>query len=570
MLVVALLPVTGPVGPVAAVAAGSASTVRVSVGSDGTQGDGVSRDPAVSADGQVVAFQSAATGLVAGDTNGAKDVFVHDRGTGTTVRVSVASDGTQGEGLSEDPALSADGRYVAFRSLAKNLVAGDSNHKGDIFVHDRATGTTSLVSVAGDGTQGNGHALDPSISADGTVVAFTSAASTLVAGDTNGVDDVFVRDLAAGTTVRVSVASDGTQANGASEDSELSADGSTVAFLSAASTLVAGDTNAVDDIFVHDRTAGTTGRVSVADDGSQANGTSNNPGLSADGTMVVFDTDATNLAAGDTNAKTDVYVHDRTAGTTARVSVATDGTEGTSGSDAAEISDDGHRIAFYSYAPNLVAGDTNGRGDIFVHDRTTATTGRVSVASDGTQADGPSDGPDISADGTTAVFASDATNLVAGDTNSLRDVVAHITAPVQPVAVEITTPTFGTTTWGSVPLSATTSGGAGIDRVEYTVNGAVVGTATTAPYSVTWDSTTVPDGDHLITATAYDVAGTSAEDAVGVRVANALDVTGQLDADFDEGRITADEYMLNAVYALFGDPALDARYTGTVPEHPSG
>src|SRR5690606_19854478 len=134
VLVVALLPVTGPVGPVAAVAAGSASTVRVSVGSDGTQGDGGSRDPPVSADGPVVAFQSAATGLVAGDTNGAKDAFVHDRGTGTTVRVSVASDGTQGEGLSEDPALSADGRYVAFRSLAKNLVAGDSNHKADIFV----------------------------------------------------------------------------------------------------------------------------------------------------------------------------------------------------------------------------------------------------------------------------------------------------------------------------------------------------------------------------------------------------------------------------------------------------
>src|SRR5438132_6325767 len=251
--------------------AGAQTTERVSVASDGTtEGNDASLGSALSADGRFVAFDSAATERVAGDTNVASDVLVHDRQTGTTERVSVASDGTQGNGSSGllsfafPPALSADGRFVAFVSFAANLVAGDTNGATDVFVHDRQTGTTERVSVASDGTQGDGTSSSSALSADGRFVAYHSAATTLVAGDTNGATDVFVHDRQTGTTERVSVASGGTQGNGISAAPALSGDGRFVAFHSTATNLVAGDTNGAPDVFVHDRQAGTTERVSVA------------------------------------------------------------------------------------------------------------------------------------------------------------------------------------------------------------------------------------------------------------------------------------------------------------------
>ena len=203
--------------------------------------------PAISADGRFVAFSSDASNLVAGDTNGRGDIFVRDRLTGTTERLSLASDGTQANRLTS---ISADGRFVTFSSSASNLVAGDTNRQADVFVHDRLTSTTERVSVASDGTQANGDSSFPSISADGRFVTFVSRASTLVAGDTNSRDDVFVHDRQTGTTERVSVASDGTQGNRNSRFSSISADGRFVKFDSAASNLVAGDTNFTYDIFV--------------------------------------------------------------------------------------------------------------------------------------------------------------------------------------------------------------------------------------------------------------------------------------------------------------------------------
>src|SRR5437762_758323 len=220
--------------------AGAQTTVRVSVASDGTEGNDVSLGSALSADGRFVAFDSAATDLVAGDTNGVSDVFVHDRQTGTTERVSVASGGAQGNGSSGligfafPPALSADGRFVAFVSAATDLVAGDTNGVSDVFVHDRQTGTTERVSVASGGAQGNGNSggffAVPALSAAGRFVAFQSAATNLVAGDTNGTTDVFVHDRQTCTTERMSVASGGAQGNGVSAGPALSADGRVVAF----------------------------------------------------------------------------------------------------------------------------------------------------------------------------------------------------------------------------------------------------------------------------------------------------------------------------------------------------
>src|SRR5947199_269171 len=234
--------------------AGAQTTERVSVASGGTEANGASLSSALSADGRFVAFDSAATDLVAADTNGVSDVFVHDRQTGATERVSVASGGAQGDGSSGligfafPPPLSADGRFIAFVSSATTLVAGDTNGAADVFLTARQAGTTRLCSAgSGGGAHGTGHrrgfTLFPALSADGRFVAFQSAATNLVAGDTNGATDVFVHDRQTGTTERMSVASGGAQGNGSSAGPALSAAGRFVAFRSTATNLVTADTN---------------------------------------------------------------------------------------------------------------------------------------------------------------------------------------------------------------------------------------------------------------------------------------------------------------------------------------
>jgi Tol biopolymer transport system component len=225
-------------------------TIRVSLATDGTEGNSQSRFPAISADGRYVAFSSYASNLVSGDTNGSSDIFVHDTQTGTTTRVSLATDGTEGNYPSSSHAISADGRYVAFASYASNLVSGDTNLATDVFMHDTQTGTTTRVSLATDGAEGNVHSWIPAISADGRYVAFHSEASNLVSGDTNGWSDIFVHDTKFGTTTRVSLATDGTQGNYHSLHPAISANGRYVAFDSWASNLVSGDTNGFVDIFV--------------------------------------------------------------------------------------------------------------------------------------------------------------------------------------------------------------------------------------------------------------------------------------------------------------------------------
>jgi PKD repeat protein len=398
------------------------STARVSVASDGTQANDSSYGPAVSADGRYVAFESYATNLVPDDTNMTADVFVHDRETGQTERVSVASDGTEGNGFSAWPALSADGRYVAFCSSASNLVAGDTNGEVDVFVHDRQTGETERVSVASDGTEGNCLSDIPSISSDGRYVAFQSCASNLVPDDTNMAGDVFVHDRQTGQTERVSVANDGSQANGGSGKPSISADGRYVAFVSCAPNLVAGDTNSWPDIFVHDRQTGQTERMSVASDGTEADRCSDWPSVSADGRYVTFTSIASNLVAGDMEGTYDVFVHDRQTGETERVCVASDGTPGNGRSIGSVITADGRYVAFGSDASNLVPGDTNNWTDNFVRDRQSGRTWRVSVASDGTEGNDNSGVAAISADGRYVAWYSPASNLVVGDTNGCYDI----------------------------------------------------------------------------------------------------------------------------------------------------
>jgi hypothetical protein len=385
--------------------------------------------PSISADGRFVAFASHASNLVPGDTNGNVDVFVHDRQTGLTEIVSVASDGTQGNDTSLETSISADGRFVAFSSAATNLVPVYTNIYGDIFVHDRQTGITEIVSVSNDGAVGNSESFDPSISADGRFVAFSSGANNLVPGDTNDFTDIFMYDRQTGMTERVSVASDGTQGNYVSLDASISVDGRFVAFSSGANNLVPGDIEFALDVFVHDRQTGMTEIVSVASDGTQGNGLSQYPSISADGRFVAFSSLASNFVFEDTNETDDVFVHDRQTGMTEIVSVASDGTQGNSGSYQTSISADGRFVAIRSFATNLVPGYTNINGDIFVHDRQTGMTEIVSVSNDGASGNFGSGESSISADGRFVAFSSADNNLVPGDTNDFTDIFVRDRGP---------------------------------------------------------------------------------------------------------------------------------------------
>jgi Tol biopolymer transport system component len=399
-------------------------TSRVSGDTGSPQANGNSTFPSISADGRFVAFTSGASNLVSGDTNGKYDTFVRDRQTGATERVSVDSSGAQGNGQSGyfGLSISADVRYVAFTSNASNLVSGDTNGSFDVFVRDRQTGLTERVSVATGGMQGNGACYYPSISADGRCVAFASGASNLVSGDTNASFDVFVHDRLTGATERVSVDSGGVEADGESTTPSISADGRYVAFMSYATNLVHSDTNGVPDVFLRDRQTGATERVSIATDGTEGDGPCYSPAISADGRYVAFHGAATKLVGGDTNGVVDVFVRDRQTGTTERVSLDSGGGEGNGDSYVHWISADGRFVAFVSYASNLVSGDTNGFVDAFVHDRQNHATDLVSVSTSGAQANSDSFLPAISDDGRIATFYGTSSNLVAGDTNFAYDV----------------------------------------------------------------------------------------------------------------------------------------------------
>jgi Tol biopolymer transport system component len=396
---------------------------RVSISSAGIQANGNSEEPSISSDGSIVAFISEATNLVPDDTNDVQDVFVHDLDTGITERVSISSTGIQADDEVFTMDLSSDGRFVAFGSFATNLVADDTNGVIDVFVHERDTGTTERVSIATIGTQANDESYSPAISAAGRFVAFRSDATNLVANDTNNNSDIFVRDRTLGVTERVSVASDGTQANGDSILPVISADGRFVAFSSEASNLVAGDTNNQADIFVHDRQNDTTELiVGPAEFHIGAGTIIVAPAISPDGGFVGLRSDADDLVAGDTNNSFDTFLVARDSLIAERLSVSSSEVEGNSDSSRPSISSNNRYGVFSSIATNLVSQDTNGSEDVFVRDRDAGQTRRVSIAFDGSEGDNNSFSAVISADGQFVAFTSFAENLVANDTNGVLDI----------------------------------------------------------------------------------------------------------------------------------------------------
>ena len=378
---------------------------RVSVSSSGVQANKGSLSPAISTDGRFVAFYSDASNLVDG-TNSTFGIFVHDRDTGMTERVDIF--------YGERPSISSDGRIVAFETQIA-LIPDDTNVEDDIYVHDRNTRITERASVSSTGEQANGSSHRPSISADGRYVAFESAF--------NDVGGIFVHDRNTGTTELVSVSPAGNPGfpSGSNRPS-ISADGRFVTFDSGAHNFAPDDTNGRTDIFVHDRYTRVTERVSVSSTGVQANHHSTHSTISASGRFVTFVSYASNLVAGDTNNYGDIFVHDRDTGTTERVSVSSAGNQGFFHPSQPSISADGRFVTFYSEADRLVAGDTNFKYDVFIHDRDTAVTERVSVSAISAQANGDSINASISADGRFVTFASLANNLVASDTNDTGDV----------------------------------------------------------------------------------------------------------------------------------------------------
>ena len=359
----------------------SGKTVRVSVGSAGAEGNNSSFAPSISADSINVAFSSAASNLVPGDGNGATDVFVHNRLGSVTTRVSVDSNGAEGNGQSALPDITGSGQYVSFVSFASNLVPGDANGVADIFVHDVLTGPTTRVSVGSGGVEANGGSQSASISANtGRYVAFASVASNLVSGDGNGLADVFVHDRQTGRTVRVSVSSAGAEGNGGSARPSISDNGRYVAFVSGANNLVPGDGNLSPDIFVRDLQLGLTTRVSVDSAGAEGNSESDFPSISGSGLFVAFYSNASNLVQGDGNGQPDIFVYDRNTGLTTRESVDSSGAEGNDQSTLPSITANGRHVAFESFASNLVPADGNAVPDCFVHIRTGQSLGATTTS----------------------------------------------------------------------------------------------------------------------------------------------------------------------------------------------
>lgn len=400
---------------------------RISMAYTGTQTDGNSHAPRLSQDGRYLLFQSQASTLVPNDTNGRMDVFLKDMQTGSVERVSLGAGGVQANGDSAAVGVSADGRYVAFTSWAFNLVTGDTNGTEDVFIRDRTTGEVIRASVSSTGTPGNGRSgYWASFSADGRYVAFWSEATNLVPSDTNATRDIFLFDRVSRTTERVSVSSAGVQANAESGYGvSVSGDGRYVAFASAASNLVDGDTNGLIDLFLRDRLYGTTQRLTAG------NGPSSGPSISADGRFIAFNSTASNLVSGDTNGTMDIFVLDRQSSTVERVSVSSSGVQSNDGSQEPVISNDGRYVTFVSWASNLAGYDTNWTADVFIHDRVAHTTERVSSAADGSQGNGTSWGQWISGDGRVLAFKSEASNLITGDTNGFADIfVRSQDAPV--------------------------------------------------------------------------------------------------------------------------------------------
>jgi len=351
---------------------------RISVDDFGVEGDGASTQASITPDGRYVVFASAATNLVPGDTNGVVDIFVSDLRAHTIERVNLGPGGVECNASSAYPVLSDDGRFVAFHTAASNLVPGDVNNALDVFVRDRVTGVIERISDGPGGVQGDGPSFGATFAGGSRYVLFVSWATNLVPLDTNAVRDVFFHDRALGTLECVSIASTGAEGDDMSGSGALSSfatfDGRYVFFGSMATNLVAGDTNASMDAFVRDRWAATTTLLVSGPGGGVPNGWTDLGMVTSDGRFATFSSTADNLVLGDTNGLGDAFVLDRSNGSVDRVNVSSSGVQSTEGAGPPVLSADGRFAVFTSSAADLVLNDSNGKRDVFRHDRAGGTT----------------------------------------------------------------------------------------------------------------------------------------------------------------------------------------------------
>lgn len=408
--------------PAVSGAATEPTTRLVSKNSEEYAADAQSQDPAVSETGRYIAFTSDANNLSLEDNNAVLNVFVHDRETGRTALISRTSAGVGADGESRNPSISANGRYVAFQSAADNLSDRDDDPGRDVFVHDRATGRTELVSRSTAGAGGDAESLLPSISADGRFVAFQSDADNLSGADDNGVTNIFVRDREKRKTILVSRTSRGAAADGSSGAPSISANGRYVAFQSQADNLSGADNDAFVNIFVRDLERKRTMLVSRTSHGAGANDLSIAPSISASGRFVAFTSGADNLSSADNDAFGNIFVRDLERKKTILISRASDGEAASASSGVPSISASGRYVAFRSGADNLSNEDNDAFDNVFVRDRKTGRTTLLSRTSNGTAADGASDTPALSGTGRYVAFRSEADNLSGADNNAFGNI----------------------------------------------------------------------------------------------------------------------------------------------------
>lgn len=407
------------------------TTLHASLSSAGVDANRNCDSPEISAEGLFVAFDSTATMLDPADTSSTRDVFLRDLAAGTTVLVSVATNGRGGDRASSLARLTANGAYVVFQSDATNLVSGDFNNQSDVFLRDIAGKVTRRMSVSSSGAAGNDASANGRASDDGAFVVFDSLATNLDAADGNGVGDIFRRDVAAGVTTRISLTDADAEANGRSLTPDISDDGTLVVFASFATNLVSGDSNGFADIYLRDLVAGTTRRLSLSATGAQPTNDCVDPVISGDGRFVAFGCYADNLVPHDTNGIHDVFVVEVATGAIERASLDNSGRESDGWSLRPSLSNDGRFVGFLSDGTNLGAGDWNNQRDFFVRDRQLGMTSWLSLGDQHQSGSNICEGGAICGDGSRAVFASKNPGFVATDIDSgLHDAFVRDRQPV--------------------------------------------------------------------------------------------------------------------------------------------
>jgi len=496
--------------------AAAQNNAPVSVSSSGALANNNSYYSLISADGRFVVFQCEASNLTANDFNGQYDIYRRDLQAGVTELVSVGTGGTSASGLSLSPALSGDGRFVVWSSNAANLIAGDTNATWDIFLRDMQAGVTTRLSLTSTGAEAPLRSDQPRITPDARYVTFESDAD-LVPADTNGLKDCYRLDRNTGQLELVSTSSAGALGNSISYAAQPSDDGRYICFFSLATNLVSGDTNAQGDVFWKDMQTGTLLRVNVSTAGVQANNESIWPSISGDGQSVSYCSAASNLVAGDTNGQFDLFVRDIPGGTTTRLNLQPNGAQADSYVHSpTALTTDGRFVIYASLSTNLVAGDTNGFQDIFIRDRQLLTTQRVSFGFNGVQTNSDNFVPHMTPDMRVITYTSTASNIVSNDTNGFRDIFAStLGGPGTPFC-------FGDGTQGSCPCSNNGAPGHGCDNSAATQGALLASSGTTNP-----DTLVLTSSGELPSATSVFLQG-NANLGAGVAFGDGLRCAGGL------------------------------------------